>query len=52
MKTLSYVGNAGGLMEYLKKVEVKCETCGVGLDRTIKYGRNICDRCEEHLLFG
>lgn len=30
--------------------EVKCEVCGYGLGRTERYGRNICERCEEKLL--
>ncbi len=31
--------------------EVKCEVknCGKGLGRTGKYGRNICEKCEEYL---
>lgn len=31
-------------------LEVKCETCGENLHRLEKYGRNLCDKCEEHLL--
>jgi len=32
--------------------EVKCETCGQGLGRTEKYGRNLCEKCEEKLIEG
>ncbi len=32
------------------KGEVKCEGCGVGLKTTKRYGRNICNKCEEKLL--
>jgi len=31
------------------KPEVKCEVCGYGLNRTEKYGRNLCESCEEKL---
>ena len=52
MKNLSFVGTPSNLMEYLNNIEVKCQTrgCGRGLNRIVKYGRNICDKCEEHLL--
>lgn len=50
MEQISFIGTPDGLMEYLYRIEIKCEGCGKGLDRIIKYGRNICDYCEEKLL--
>lgn len=36
-------------IETFKEVVCEIRNCGAKLGRTIKYGRNLCDNCEEKL---
>jgi len=52
---LSYVENIirkalENVIEKDSQEEVKCEVCNYGLGRTEKYGRNLCNKCQEKLI--